>query len=346
MPSSPAYASSQHHGRQTMPGEAKDALKTAPEKAERARGKPLVQRLARASIAARAVVYVLLAFMTADIALTHHSPSDPSGSGALSEVAKQPGGRLLLGVLALGFLGYAGWRVMQAVSSDTDREGSPAGPDRDAHQARHHGASGPDHDLEEAQSPGEGQARKEKLEKEGHEAVSGFKRLGWAATAVIYLVLCERAASLAISASTSSGGGASSHPQPVVATVLRWPGGPIWVGLVGLGVAIGGTVMVVWAIVHDYGKALDTDRLQDKGFQAARATGVLGEAARGVLITLVAVYLLAAAFTDNPSHAKSLGGALYSFDRVTGGPEMLLAAALGLACFAVYSIFEVLYRKI
>jgi hypothetical protein len=131
-----------------------------------------------------------------------------------------------------------------------------------------------------------------------------------------------------------------------VAYVLRWPAGPLWVGLVGAGLAVGGLGLAVWGFVHDYSHALDTNRVRGVTFQVARATGMAGDAARGFLVLLVSVYLLEGAVTDDPSRAKGAGQALSSFDRLPAGPELLLTTAFGLACFAVYSVFEALYRRV
>ena len=277
--------------------EAGETLKDVPAEARRARSSPMFARLARAGIGARAVIYVLLAWMTADIATTHHSPSSPSGTGALAEVAKQPAGRPLIAFMAVGLLGYAAWRLAQALSG-------------------------------------------------GKGASSLLQRAGWAAIGGLYLVLCWRAAELAINPARGSGGGASQHPQPLVATVLRWPGGPGWVGLAGAALAVGGIGLAVWGCLHDYSKTLDSRRLRGVAYQVARATGMAGEAARGALVVLVAVYLLDAAVRDQPSRAKSLGGALYTFNRLPAGAALLLLAAAGLVCFAVYSAFEARYRRL
>ena len=287
--------------------QAKEAATSVPTEASRARAKPWFQRLARLGLATRAVIYALLAYIAAEIALTHSSPAQASGSGALTEVRKQSAGRTLLGLLAIGLVGYAFWRVAQALSRANQDDG------------------------------------------DGREssAVGVFKRAGFVASAVVYFFLCGQAASLAVSSTgASSSGGPSSHPQPFVATMLRWPGGPVWVGLVGSGIAVAGAALVVWGCLHDYSEVLETDRMGPLRFRAAQVTGVVGDAVRGLLIVLVAVYLLSAAVADNPSRAKSLNGALLSFDRLTAGPPLLLMAVAGLASFAVYSLFEAVYRRV
>jgi hypothetical protein len=278
--------------------EIRDAAKAVPGKAEQARSKPAFQRFARLGLLARALIYLLLAVMAGDIAVTDNSPAQPSSSGALTEIGRQTGGRVLLVVMAIGLAGYATWRVAQVLGRR-----------------------------------GEGSATKDTL-----------KRFGLACVALLYFGLCGRAISLAVDGLAGSGGGTSSNPQPFVAQVLRWPAGPLWVGLVGAGVAVGGAALAIWGAVHDYSKVLGTRDVTV--LRWGRLTGIVGDATRGLLIILVSVYLLAAAFTDDPARAKSLGQALRSFDRTAAGPALLVAAAVGLASFAAYSVIEAMFRRL
>lgn len=71
--------------------------------------------VARAGLAARAVLYAVVTILACFLVADGFSPSQTSGEGALAEVAKQPGGPELLGLLSLGLLAYALWRLMQAV---------------------------------------------------------------------------------------------------------------------------------------------------------------------------------------------------------------------------------------
>ena len=288
--------------------EAEEVAAAIPAEASHVRSEHWFQRLARVGLTTRAVIYVLLAYIAAEIALTHSSPAQANGSGALSEVGRQPAGRGCSACWRWDWLVTGLWRVAQALSRD------------------------------------------EKKEKHRPEArtISTVERVGWLCTALIYLFLCGQAAVLVLSANSggSGGGGPSAHPQPLVATVLQWPGGPVWVGLAGAGLAIGGGALVVWGSFHDYSEVLDTSRMSPRAFMGAQITGIAGEAARGLLIVILSVYLLAAAAADNPTRAKSTNQALLSLDRVPAGQGLLLVTVVGLLCFAVYSLFEALYRDV
>jgi Domain of Unknown Function (DUF1206) len=177
--------------------------------------------------------------------------------------------------------------------------------------------------------------------KPGHKGGIDWQRVGWAWSGVLYLGLCGEAISLIAG---SSSGGSASHPEPVVARVSRWPLGPELLGLVAVALASGGIALGIWGVWHDYKNVLDADHLGG-WFGAARAVGIAGDVARGLLVILVAAYVFLAAVSDNPKKAKGLGSALQSFAHRTGGPEYVGLLGVGLVCFALYSIAEAGFRR-
>ncbi len=292
----------------TVTHEAEKVADAIPAEASEVRAERWFQRFARLGLSTRAIVYALLAYIAADLSLRHAASAEANGSGALNEVGRQPAGRALLAFLAIGLAGYAVWRVAQALSRQDDKD------------------------------------KRRPASKE----ISAIERVGWICAAIVYLVLCGQAVAQVVSSSGtgSGGGGPSSHPQPFVATVLKWPAGPVWVGLVGGGLAVGGAALAVWGGMHDYAQVLEAHRMKRWTFHVAQVSGFMGEATRGLLVVLVSLYLLAAAFADNPSRAKSPNGALLSFERLPAGEDLLLVAAAGLLSFAVYSVIEALYRRL
>jgi hypothetical protein len=72
--------------------------------------------MARAGIAGRGVIYVILAIFAADIALHGNSPEPASGTGAIAEVARQPAGPVLVAILVVGLGSYGAWRAIEALS--------------------------------------------------------------------------------------------------------------------------------------------------------------------------------------------------------------------------------------
>lgn len=75
-----------------------------------------IRALARAGLVSRAVIYLVLGVLAALIVTRRRPPSQTSGQGALAEIAKQPAGPFLLGLLSAGLAAYGLWRVAQALT--------------------------------------------------------------------------------------------------------------------------------------------------------------------------------------------------------------------------------------
>ncbi len=85
-----------------------------------------VERLGRAGLVAKGVLYVVVAILAANVALGTGG-EEADREGALRAIAAQPFGRGLLSLLAVGLFGYAIWRLAQGVL-DRDLKGEqPSG---------------------------------------------------------------------------------------------------------------------------------------------------------------------------------------------------------------------------
>ncbi|MBV9173925.1 MAG: DUF1206 domain-containing protein [Chloroflexi bacterium] len=78
--------------------------------------------LGRAGFAANGVVYLLVGVLAAQAALGVGGDTTDTG-GVLGHIVEAPFGRVLLGITAVGLVGYALWRFLQAVL-DTEHKGS------------------------------------------------------------------------------------------------------------------------------------------------------------------------------------------------------------------------------
>ena len=90
--------------------------------ADKAAESPWVERLARAGLAARGLLYVMVGALALQVAFGK-TGQHADKQGALATLARQPLGKLLLVAVAVGFAGYAMWRFLDAVL-DTDGEGT------------------------------------------------------------------------------------------------------------------------------------------------------------------------------------------------------------------------------
>jgi hypothetical protein len=85
---------------------------------------PWITRLARLGYAARGVVYCLVGALAAQAALGEGGRTTGT-EGALQTLLRQPFGRGLLAVMALGLIGYSIWRFVQALK-DPEHAGANA----------------------------------------------------------------------------------------------------------------------------------------------------------------------------------------------------------------------------
>ncbi len=139
---------------------------------------------------------------------------------------------------------------------------------------------------------------------------------------------------------------ASSNPSSIAASVLRWPAGPLCVGLCAAGFIAGGLALLIWGWVHDYARVLDRHRMPNWTYTTARATGIIGDSVRGLLIVLIGVYFVVSAVTDNPNKVKGLDQALQTLAQKPFGVWLLSVAAVGLFSFGLYSAFEARFRRL
>jgi hypothetical protein len=72
------------------------------------------------------VIYGLLAYFAIDIAVHGSAPAQANGSGALADVAHQPGAPVLLVILSVGLFAYGFWRLVQAIGGTSDTRAKSA----------------------------------------------------------------------------------------------------------------------------------------------------------------------------------------------------------------------------
>jgi hypothetical protein len=74
--------------------------------------------------------------------------------------------------------------------------------------------------------------------------------------------------------------------------------------------------------------------------------GVAGHLARGVVFTLIGVFVIRAAIQYDPSEAIGLDGALQKLAAADYGPYLLGLTAAGLIAYGVYCLVDARYRDV
>ncbi|MET9697210.1 DUF1206 domain-containing protein [Streptomyces sp. NPDC006529] len=170
------------------------------------------------------------------------------------------------------------------------------------------------------------------------------KRLASAGRAVFYTA----AASSVLSFAAGSGGGGSGDDQSrdVTARALQLPAGQWLVGAVGAGIAIAGVTIAVRAAQRRFRKHLRMGGASARWRKAVDFLGVTGGVARGAVFAVAGGFVCYAAWRYDPGQAKGVDDTLRSFTETPAGPWLLVAVAVGLVLFGVFSWAMARWREV
>ncbi len=179
-----------------------------------------------------------------------------------------------------------------------------------------------------------------------HHGTSGKAiviRIGLFVSGVSHTLLAIYAAYLVVYGAQSSSQGSQSSTQEWTAWLMGQQWGLWIVAFIGLCVIGAGIAQIVKGAKAGFEKYMAMDPQVDRW---GRPTGQVGLIARGITFCIVGSLFLVAAWQADPSEAKGLGGALEMLQQQAYGPWLLAAIAVGLMCFAAYSLLEAFYRRI
>ncbi|WP_369780038.1 DUF1206 domain-containing protein [Streptomyces sp. R33] len=170
------------------------------------------------------------------------------------------------------------------------------------------------------------------------------RRLGSLGLAVFYLVVCIGVVQTALAGGSGGTRGGDESSKDYTARVLEWPYGRVLVGVFGAVLAIVGVVIVVRSLMRKFEKNLRTERMSQTTRRIVAALGIIGGVACGVVAVATGLFLLLAAVRFDAGEAKGLDETLRSFADTPAGPVLLIAAAVGLLLFGLYSFCEARWR--
>jgi len=144
----------------------------------------------------------------------------------------------------------------------------------------------------------------------------------------------------------SAGGNSGGEPKQATADILGWTGGR-WIVLVA-GILFAGVALYQgWlGASRRFLKYTKTERMSRKGLRNFIVLGVVGHIARAVVFGLVGTFLIKAAVEYDPQEAVGIDGALQRLQDEAYGTVALVAVAIGLIAFGVYSVVDARYRTI
>ena len=170
-------------------------------------------------------------------------------------------------------------------------------------------------------------------------AMFAFKAVTYGATSLAAF------AALGVSSSGSGGGGGGGGQSTATAFLLGLPFGRWLVGAIGVGV-------VAYALYTFYKNVLNTHfmrrimthQLDRDTTDAVRTGGRWGYGARGTVIGLIGAGFVVAALQHSAEQTRGLGGSLLVLSQQSYGTWLLIATAIGLGLFGLFSMVEARYR--
>ena len=178
----------------------------------------------------------------------------------------------------------------------------------------------------------------------GQDGGKPTKRLGALVKAVFYAVVAVSIFKYAIGLGAPQS--SDKQSQDLTAKLMHAPGGQVLVAVVGVAITVVGLCLAVAAWQKRFMRNLWMDRAGRGTRTFVERLGQVGGIARGAVAVTVGIFLIVAAVDASPQQAKGMDSALRTLARTPLGPWLLVAVAVGLAVFGLYSFCEARWRDV
>jgi hypothetical protein len=159
------------------------------------------------------------------------------------------------------------------------------------------------------------------------------RRAGQASSAIGYGLIAFTTARIALGTANGARDAAEEQQQLIVAQVLAWPAGQLIVGLAGAVLAIVGIGQFVLMARRTYATEIQIEPQSEFGERLTHALAWYGYSARGVILCVLAWFLLKGAISNNP---RAVGDTDTAFDFIGGG-------TIGDSAFAIVALGTIAY---
>jgi hypothetical protein len=170
------------------------------------------------------------------------------------------------------------------------------------------------------------------------------KRLASFALGVLYSGVCGVVVNFILGA--GSGTSSDTESKSFTAQFLAHGGGQVLVAMIGVTLAAVGAGAALYGLRRKFAAYLRTAQMTGYVRPVVEGLGVAGYLARGVVFGIAGAFLVDAAVTADPRKAQGLDGSLREAAATPMGPWLLLAIALGLVIFGIYSWCEARWRMV
>jgi hypothetical protein len=178
----------------------------------------------------------------------------------------------------------------------------------------------------------------------GRKGHTPRKRLQSLGLAILYGFTC--AGVVGFIAGTGGPSSGNTQTTDLTARVMAQPGGRRLVALIGICLLAAGLGLIAYGLRGKFTRTLALAQASPRTRKGVEFLGMAGNAARGVVFGVAGVFLVLAAVSFDPQKAQGLDGSLRKIATTPLGPWLLVAVALGLAIFGVYSCCEARWRVV
>ncbi|MGG6265538.1 DUF1206 domain-containing protein [Leptolyngbya sp. AN03gr2] len=168
------------------------------------------------------------------------------------------------------------------------------------------------------------------------------QRIGYLTSAIAYSGLAITAIKLIL----GTGGTDGEAPEDWTELLLAQPFGQWLVGLAGLVVLGVGLSYFYQVYTAKFQRHFKLNQMNATERIWAKRLGQFGIASRGVVFSMIGVFVMLAALHSDASEVRGLGEALAVLAQQPFGPLILGIVALGLIAYSIYSLIEARYRQI
>jgi hypothetical protein len=174
-----------------------------------------------------------------------------------------------------------------------------------------------------------------------------LERVGYAVSGLSYMLLAVATYGLITGGTSAAHNGAqTAQTQKTTASILSKSWGPWVVGIAAV-ILIGlGLLQIFQGLRRDFERQFQPYALSSNQRIWIDRLGRFGTAARGVVFTLVGMFLFLAAFHHDPSQAKGIDAVLTALLHQHYGAWLLGVVALGLVAFGIYSAMSGLWLRL
>ncbi|RJF72370.1 DUF1206 domain-containing protein [Deinococcus cavernae] len=180
-------------------------------------------------------------------------------------------------------------------------------------------------------------------ERQGTGGKGLLKRLGYLVSGLGNMGVALFAARLAREGTAARN---ANNEQDTVRQILEWPGGQLLLGIAGLALLAVGANSIYSAYGAKFMKRIALTDLGAQFSDTLKKIGQVGLSARGLVLGIIGVSLLVAAFRDRSASVLGSGEVLTWLGYQPAGKILLGLVALGTLCYGVWCFVQARYRRI